>query len=92
MNPGTGKHEAGKNGSTAVLEPQGNGHANGQINGDGSAPQSSARKGHTEDTLLSGRLTLMQKLVRWTSKGGLAILDQALISGSNFIISIMLAR
>jgi O-antigen/teichoic acid export membrane protein len=29
---------------------------------------------------------------RWGSKGGLAILDQGLISGSNFIISILLAR
>ncbi|HTW57371.1 MAG TPA: hypothetical protein VMD99_04550 [Terriglobales bacterium] len=39
-----------------------------------------------------GRLSLTQKLVRWTSKGGLAILDQGLISGSNFIISILLGR
>src|SRR5580698_2173227 len=34
----------------------------------------------------------MQKLVSWGSKGGLAVLDQALISGSNFMVSIMLAR
>ena len=34
----------------------------------------------------------MQKLVSWGSKGGLAILDQALISGSNFMVSILLAR
>ena len=32
------------------------------------------------------------KLVSWGSKGGLAILDQGLISGSNFIVSILLAR
>jgi O-antigen/teichoic acid export membrane protein len=31
-------------------------------------------------------------LARWGSKGGLAILDQGLISGSNFMISILLAR
>ena len=34
----------------------------------------------------------MQKLVSWGSKGGLAVLDQALISGSNFMVSILLAR
>jgi O-antigen/teichoic acid export membrane protein len=34
----------------------------------------------------------VQNLARWLSKGGLAILDQGLISGSNFIISILLAR
>ena len=33
-----------------------------------------------------------KKVVRWVSKGGLAILDQGLISGSNFVISVMLAR
>ena len=32
------------------------------------------------------------RLVRWISKGGLAILDQGLISGSNFLVSILLAR
>jgi len=32
------------------------------------------------------------RLVRWVSKGGLAILDQGLISGSNFLVSILLAR
>jgi O-antigen/teichoic acid export membrane protein len=32
------------------------------------------------------------KIARWVSKGGLAILDQGLISGSNFMISILLAR
>ena len=31
-------------------------------------------------------------LTRWIHKGGLALLDQGLISGSNFIISILLAR
>jgi O-antigen/teichoic acid export membrane protein len=33
-----------------------------------------------------------RKLARWATKGGLAILDQGLISGSNFLISILLAR
>ena len=33
-----------------------------------------------------------RKLARWTTKGGLAILDQGLISGSNFAISIVLAN
>lgn len=30
--------------------------------------------------------------MRWVTKGGLAIMDQGLISGSNFLISILLAR
>ncbi len=33
-----------------------------------------------------------RKLARWVTKGGLAIVDQGLISGSNFLISILLAR
>lgn len=33
-----------------------------------------------------------KKVARWTTKGGLAILDQGLISGSNFLIGILLAR
>lgn len=33
-----------------------------------------------------------RKVTRWIAKGGLAILDQGLISGSNFAISIALAR
>jgi O-antigen/teichoic acid export membrane protein len=32
------------------------------------------------------------KVGRWATKGGLAILDQGLISGSNFLIGILLAR
>jgi len=34
----------------------------------------------------------MHKLVSWGSKGGLTIVDQGLISGSNFMVSILLAR
>jgi len=36
--------------------------------------------------------SFMSRVVRWVSKGGLAILDQGLISGSNFMVSILLAR
>jgi O-antigen/teichoic acid export membrane protein len=32
------------------------------------------------------------KFRRWITKGGLAILDQGLISGSNFLVSLLLAR
>jgi len=35
---------------------------------------------------------LVQKFTPWVMKGGLAILDQGLYAGSNFVISIMLAR
>lgn len=34
----------------------------------------------------------LKKLMPWVSKGGLAILDQGLISGSNFLTSVLLAR
>ncbi|MFZ0277954.1 MAG: polysaccharide biosynthesis C-terminal domain-containing protein [Candidatus Sulfotelmatobacter sp.] len=34
----------------------------------------------------------VRKLVPWAMKGGLAILDQGLFAGSNFVISILLAR
>jgi O-antigen/teichoic acid export membrane protein len=34
----------------------------------------------------------MSGLFPWASKGGLAVFDQALISGSNFVISVLLAR
>jgi len=33
-----------------------------------------------------------RKLVSWTTKGGMAILDQGLITGSNFLLGILLAR
>jgi O-antigen/teichoic acid export membrane protein len=35
---------------------------------------------------------VMSRLVPWIHKGGCAVLDQALISGSNFVVSILLAR
>lgn len=34
----------------------------------------------------------MHKFIPWVHKGGLAIVDQGLISGSNFMVSIVLAR
>jgi O-antigen/teichoic acid export membrane protein len=42
------------------------------------------------DAMDTGSAT--KKLGRWVTKGGFAILDQGLISGSNFLISILLAR
>lgn len=38
------------------------------------------------------RVWALHDLVRWASKGSLAILDQGLISGSNFVVSILLGR
>jgi O-antigen/teichoic acid export membrane protein len=34
----------------------------------------------------------LKRLIPWVSKGGFAILDQGLISGSNFLTSVLLAR
>jgi O-antigen/teichoic acid export membrane protein len=36
--------------------------------------------------------SFFHKLKLWTNKGGLALLDQGLISGSNFLLSLLLAR
>ena len=36
--------------------------------------------------------TVMNRFLPWLHKGGCAVLDQALISGSNFVVSILLAR
>jgi O-antigen/teichoic acid export membrane protein len=36
--------------------------------------------------------TVVAKVVPWVHRGGFAILDQGLISGSNFLVSILLAR
>jgi O-antigen/teichoic acid export membrane protein len=38
------------------------------------------------------RDTLLKRFFPWIKKGGYAILDQGLISGSNFLVSILLAR
>jgi O-antigen/teichoic acid export membrane protein len=35
---------------------------------------------------------VLKRLMPWVNKGGLAILDQGLISGSNFLTSVLLAR
>lgn len=56
-----------------------------------------------ESTTLMGRFSLSRvlsvdlgqarrKLIPWAMKGGLAILDQGIFAGSNFVISILLAR
>jgi O-antigen/teichoic acid export membrane protein len=36
--------------------------------------------------------TIKRKLIPWAMKGGLALFDQGILTGSNFIISILLAR
>ena len=43
-----------------------------------------------KDSKSSG--SILQNVMPWITKGGLAILDQALISGSNFLVGILLAR
>jgi O-antigen/teichoic acid export membrane protein len=42
--------------------------------------------------LLAGLTFSVAGLVPWAAKGGFALVDQGLISGSNFVISILLAR
>jgi hypothetical protein len=42
--------------------------------------------------LFVNRLDIRDKFIGWATKGGLAMVDQGLISGSNFVVSIVLAR
>lgn len=44
------------------------------------------------DPALDTRSATRKKVTRWVSNGGLAIFDQGMISGSNFLLSILLAR
>jgi O-antigen/teichoic acid export membrane protein len=46
----------------------------------------------TDTASVIDRGTVRDKVISWVSRGGLAILDQGLISGSNFLISVLLAR
>ncbi len=66
-------------------------------------PTAPANPAAGEGTRFLGRFTLTkilsfdpagirEKLVPWAMKGGLAILDQGVFTGSNFVISILLAR
>jgi O-antigen/teichoic acid export membrane protein len=76
--------------NTSTTRPEASGKAvlmeyRGSSSGNGLPPKQPG--GSASDTRSS-----MQKLVSWGSKGGLAVLDQALISGSNFMVSILLAR
>ena len=41
---------------------------------------------------LFDQVAIQRKLIPWAMKGGVTILDQALITGSNFVIGILLAR
>jgi O-antigen/teichoic acid export membrane protein len=41
---------------------------------------------------VSGREFIFRKLIPWATKGGLAIVDYGLISGSNFLLGVLLAR
>ena len=54
------------------------------VNADAGDPNAFATSSASDSTL--------GKAKRWVRKGGLALLDQGLISGSNFLISILLAR
>jgi O-antigen/teichoic acid export membrane protein len=43
-------------------------------------------------TLAIDRASVRRKLIPWAMKGGLALADQGIFAGSNFVISILLAR
>jgi O-antigen/teichoic acid export membrane protein len=53
----------------------------------------SARKPSAIESMLSvDRHAVRRKLIPWAMKGGLAFLDQGVFAGSNFVMSILLAR
>jgi len=56
------------------------------------AGNSTRRDGLPARLLGMDRGNLLQRLLPWAHKGGLTILDQGLISGSNFLISVLLAQ
>jgi O-antigen/teichoic acid export membrane protein len=55
-------------------------------------PQSNLQESQAQVGEQSAKPALLARLIPWVSKGGFAILDQGLISGSNFLVSILLAR
>jgi O-antigen/teichoic acid export membrane protein len=60
------------------------------ITAQGAAPESS--KGSDSDHRVRGPARLVQKVGPWVKRGGLTLFDHGFISGSNFVISILLAR
>ncbi len=56
------------------------------------APAEAVGKGKLGKHLGLDAEMIRTRLLPWLSKGGLAIADQGLISGSNFLVSILLAR
>ena len=51
-----------------------------------------AEPGKTEAELPSGKTRPFRRAIPWIMKGTIAVLDQGLIAGSNFVIGILLAR
>jgi O-antigen/teichoic acid export membrane protein len=49
-------------------------------------------RGSLCDRLSPGKLIKLKKVIPWAMKGGLAIVDQGLITGSNFALGVFLAR
>jgi O-antigen/teichoic acid export membrane protein len=56
------------------------------------APVEPAKGDESPPTFAASNRTLVRRLLPWAHKGGLTILDQGLISGSNFLVNILLAR
>lgn len=59
---------------------------------DPTAGEGAPARGRLEKILSFDRDHIKQKLIPWAMKGGLALLDQGVFAGSNFVISILLAR
>lgn len=54
--------------------------------------QETTTAGAEEPSGAGARTPVFRKLLRWVTKGGLAIVDYGLISGSNFLLGVLLAR
>jgi O-antigen/teichoic acid export membrane protein len=57
-----------------------------------SKPTGSSQEERRERIPLFSREFIFKKFIPWVTKGGLAILDYGLFSGSNFLLGILLAR
>src|ERR1700688_4993735 len=77
----------------AKTEPESDQGSNGEFAGPAYSPDmSSAGSADQNSVGMFSRAFKVKGLIPWVTKGGLAVLDYGLISGSNFVLGVLLAR
>ena len=77
----------------AKTEPETDQGSNGEFAGPAYSPDmSSAGSADQNRVGMFSRAFKVRGLIPWVTKGGLAVLDYGLISGSNFVLGVLLAR